>query len=106
MPDLSTTPPYPGSKDAFASLDALLDLPGLSDIHLTLKTDRERFSDSENLFIDIWVRKSGVMSPIDAPTTGKELLALTLAELRLPDLSALHHHLRNNVTRNEVVSYI
>jgi twitching motility protein PilT len=96
MPDLSTTPPYPGSKDAFASLDALLDLPGLSDIHLTLKTDRERFSDSENLFIDIWVRKSGVMSPIDAPTTGKELLALTLAELRLPDLSALHHHLRNN----------
>lgn len=77
------------------SLSELLELPGLSDIHLTLSS---KLADSEqsNPCLDVWVRLNGIMHMINARKACIDLVTRTLAELRLPDLPALQKHLRTN----------
>jgi len=73
-------------------LGELLALKGLSDIHLTLpRSDSEQ---TEPMTADIWVRLSGVMQRIKAPSVWPELLQRTLQEMHLPDLPSLQQELR------------
>jgi twitching motility protein PilT len=72
------------------TLDELLALPGLSDIHLTLPPALQ----VDATHADVWVRLSGVMQRIEANRVWPDLLRRTLQELHLPDLPALHHELR------------